>query len=626
MNEELLLSQLSLTRRSSSLPKLIKVNSTTDLSKLRGMARYEFSRGIDGNEILDLTSLRGVEDLGDKIKVLSGTPWRDVIKYNPETYGNLDFSVGGSVFFGDAGFGFNEFGLIKDRVEVEGYLNGIKYTGKYNGGIIYAVYIKKESKQLAYKGYTSDDIDAVLYKLKNWFTLGFPAFRDITINIQGGLAKLIVSYPSIREQLLLMYVSDLQKVDPIYEDLTPRHKYQYFGTTDLNGLFQIKENIKRSERTILRFRGTRVYFTIYSNTPLKFAENTPLTAYSDSDGQNDLNGCVLCGRCVDVCPYGEMMGSPVYTPLGLYVLQPLGFAEGLVNCHMCGKCVEVCPSKLDILTDLRKYARYDKIDFALPEIRELPASSVIVLTPISKGLEDRAIRALLYLHSKGKKVGIIRLDINVIDLLLDRADWTAVAKKLENVNEIITITPEEYHYLQALKRLKILDINFVEELVLPDTEIEGKELHIPCMIGIRTENDELNKCSLAFLQSISNKSVESKVSAKYTLCPITAKKLNIKTPLDTIFPTLNLQALENTISKLHQGEEDTELVVDDAKWYEGIAEELFIKVNERTLSAQLNRFTKEEMLLLYFYMDKFESLSDKDKEIITKEITKLFSS
>jgi hypothetical protein len=182
-----------------------------------------------------------------------------------------------------------------------------------------------------------------------------------------------------------------------------------------------------------------------------------------------------------------MMGSPIYTPLGLYVLQPLGFAEGLINCHMCGKCVDVCPSKLDILSDLRKYARYNKIDTSLPEVRELPATSVIVLTPISKGLEDRAIRALLYLHSKGKKVGLIKLDINVLDLLLDKVDWENISKKLEGVNEILTITPEEYHYLQPIKRFKIIDIIFVEESILPDTDIEGENLHIPCMLGIKTK-------------------------------------------------------------------------------------------------------------------------------------------
>ena len=626
MDEPLLYSQLSLTRRSSSLPKIIRVDPYSDLSKLRGVPRYEFSRGIEGNEILDMTGLKGVEDLGDRLRVLAGTPWRDVIRYSPELFGNLDFSVGGSVFFGDAGFGFNEFGLIRDRVEIEGYLNGIKYTGKYNGGIIYAVYIKKELKQLINKGYTTDDIDAILYKLKSWFSSGFPAFRDITINIQGGVAKLIVAYPSTREQLLLKYVSDLQKVDPVYEDLSPRHKYRYYGTTDLNGIFQIKENLKRSERTILRFRGTKVYFVIYSNTPLKFIDTIPLTSYSDSDAQNNLNGCVLCGRCVDVCPYGEMMGSPIYTPLGLYVLQPLGFAEGLINCHMCGKCVDVCPSKLDILSDLRKYARYNKIDTSLPEVRELPATSVIVLTPISKGFEDRAIRALLYLHSKGKKVGLIKLDINVLDLLLDKVDWENISKKLEGVNEILTITPEEYHYLQPIKRFKIIDIILAEELILPDTDIEGENLHIPCMLGIKTKKKELNKCSLAFLEEISGKTVESKLPAKYTLCPITARKLNIKTPLDTVFPTLNLEALKNIISKLHQGVEDGDLLMDDSKWYEDIAEELFKKVADKIISTQLNRLTKEELLFLYFFMDKFAEINEKDKEVIIKEVNKILGS
>jgi len=42
MDEPLLYSQLSLTRRSSSLPKIIKVDPYSDLSKLRGSLDMSF--------------------------------------------------------------------------------------------------------------------------------------------------------------------------------------------------------------------------------------------------------------------------------------------------------------------------------------------------------------------------------------------------------------------------------------------------------------------------------------------------------------------------------------------------------------------------------------------------------
>jgi len=80
----LLYSQLSLTRKSSIIPeRVITVKSEEDLKNItEAVARYEYFRGSEGKVIADLTELRGIEETDDKLKVLAGTPWRDVKNKN----------------------------------------------------------------------------------------------------------------------------------------------------------------------------------------------------------------------------------------------------------------------------------------------------------------------------------------------------------------------------------------------------------------------------------------------------------------------------------------------------------------------------------------------------------------
>mgnify|MGYP001772550145 CR=1 FL=1 len=626
--EELLFSQITLARRSTVTPKVVRVKSEDELQGIKNaVARYEFARGIEGDTIVDLTGLKGVEDLGDRIKVLAGTTWREVLPYKPEIHANLDFSVGGSVAFGDAGFGFNEFGFIRDRVEVEAYLNGVKYVGKYKGGIIYAVYVRKESKELVSKSYMANTLDAVIYKLKNWFQSFLPPFRDITVAYSQGSVILNVTYTRIREALLQRFLTDMQNSDIIYEDLSPRHEYRYFGLIDFKDIESLKENIKKSEKAFLRFRGEKVFFSIYSYVPLVFPPTAILLPYSDSSDKNNLDGCVLCGRCVDVCPYGELMGSPVYTPIGLYVLNPLGMAEGLINCHQCGRCVDVCPSKLDIISLIKKNAKYNFVS-EIPSIKELPAKSVIVLTPISHGLEERAVRAILYYLAKNKKVGVIVLDLNINHLLSGSVDWSSLGKKLDGVYEILTITPEEYYYLQTLAALKSINISLIEQDVLQDAGINNEELHVPCLLRLNIGGS--NRCSLAFLEKLNRVEEEKKQlvidkKIKYTLCPITAQKYKLKTPLDIMVPSINLQQLNNIVDKFRKGLEESVHILDDAKWYEGINDNLYVKLTEGIYQQSVKSLSLQELVILYFFGDKAD-LSESERRIINKEVINIFSS
>jgi len=98
---------------SKNIDKYIKITREEDIRNLPNNveAKYELLRGnVTSNIVADLSELKGVEDLGDSIKVLAGTKWRDIIGYSPELWSIMDFSVGGTISLGDEGFGYNEFG------------------------------------------------------------------------------------------------------------------------------------------------------------------------------------------------------------------------------------------------------------------------------------------------------------------------------------------------------------------------------------------------------------------------------------------------------------------------------------------------------------------------------------
>jgi len=615
----LLYSQLSLTRKSSIIPeRVVTVKSEEDLKNLsEAVGRYEYSRGSEGKIIADLTRLRGVEETDDRLRILAGTPWREVINRKPEIFGNLDFSVGGSVEYGDAGFGFYEFRFIKDRVEVEAYLNGNKYIGKYKGGIIYAVLVRKENREIVTKSYETKDFDELYYMIKAWFSLTLPPFRDVTIQWKDERFTLTVSYTKLRENFLTEFVKIFHDGKILYEDSSFPHKYRYFGQINFSDLLTLKDRILKSKQAFIRVGLNKVYFSIYSDTFLSFPE-AELSPLSDTIEENRLNGCIMCGKCVEVCPYSEYKGSLVYSPLGFYTLQALGSAVQ-INCHMCGKCVEVCPAKLGIISDISKTVTYDIQIEKGKKVKELNYKRKIVITPLSSGLEERLLKALLYLYSKGSIVGVKYLDINIQDLVLGKVDWKEIAKQFVGVSQIITITPEEYYYLQPLKRYVILDINYIEEYTIAEQEIK-EELHVPCYLrGIKKES---GKCSYAFLDILNKTNAKSEINAKVTLCPFTAKKLNIVTPLDLLIPRINKEAVKLIASKIKKNLENSSRILEDAKWYMGVADTLYEELSNKLYDAGLRNLQPEELLTLYFYLDAVEDFTEDEKKILEEKIPK----
>lgn len=554
---------------------------------------------------------------------MAGTSWRDVLKFYPEIYGNLDFSVGGSVDYGDAGFGFNEFKLIKDRVEVEAYLNGNKYQGKYKGGIIYSVLVRKESKELVTKGLETKDFDVVYYKLKTWFSSSYPPFRDITIVWKDGKFILNATYTKAREELLKKYTAELQDFDLIYEESNFPHKFRYFGLTNLDNLNLIKSQISKSISSFIRVSFGRVYLSVYSNEFLNLP-NVELSSFSDTINDNKLNGCIMCGKCVEVCPYSEFKNSPAYSPLGFYTLQALN-SYIQINCHMCGKCVEVCPAKLDILSDISKTAIYDiKLNVESPRVREIKSNRIILITPISIELQERLLKALLYLYSRGTRVGVKYLDINLQDLVKGKIDWKNLASQLSGISQIITITPEEYYYLQSLLRYVVLDITYIEDYTLPEIDLDKSKLHIPCFLRDLEKKIKPSKCSFAFLDLLNNTNSPSYIKDEITLCPFTAKKNNIKTPLDMLIPHVNLNIINEIENKIKEKLSDSIVLLEDAKWYSGLADQIYQGITNRLLNYAVQDLPEEKLLILYLLLDK-TSFSEEEKKILEEKIIQLLT-
>jgi len=490
--------------------------------------------------------------------------------------------VGGSVEYGDAGFGFNEFRFIKDRVKVEAYLNGNKYVGKYKGGIIYAVLVRKENKELITKSYETKDFDALYYMIKSWFSVTFPPFRDITVQWKDRKFTLNVSYTKLRENLLSDFVENFYEGKVIYENASFPHKYRYFGLVDFSRLLELKERIKKSKQAILRMNFNRVYFSIYSDTFLSFPE-TELFPTSDTIEENKLNGCI-----------------------------------------MCGKCVEVCPAKLDILSDMSKIATYDIQQLENKKVKDLNYKREIIITPISSVLEDRILKSLLYLYSKGSIVGFKYVDVNIQDLVRGRVDWKEIANQFNGVSQLITITPEEYYYLQPLKNYAILDINYIEEYTIIDEEIKKEELHVPCYLRDFEKKIKPSKCSYAFLDILNNTNIKSDIKAKITLCPFTAKKLSIVTPLDLLIPQINKEAVKLISSKIKKNLEDSSKILDDAKWYVGVADSIYSELSNKMYDAGLRTLQPEELIMLYFYLDSLEDFTQEEKKVIGEKSTTSF--
>jgi len=616
--EKFLFSALSPTVKVNPPEDVIKVHKEEDLQNLRDFTpRYEFIRGVQGNKIADLTEFKGVEDLGDKIRVLSGTKWEEIINYNPEIFCIKDFTAGGSVFFNDACFGFNEFGYIKDRVEVEAYINGQKYKGKYNGGIISSILINKGNKELCHKSIEGDFL-YLSNLVKKWFISDFPVFRDVMLVKENNIGKIFVSYTKTREILVKKFINNFQDSKPFYEEIK-NHKFRYAGVLPIAS-FEPSVFLN-SDLVYFHFRKNEVYYYAFSQNSLVLPNTT---SYSDINDKILFNGCILCGKCVEICPHKDQRDSSLFSPLGFYVLSTFNKENEVSNCHMCGKCINVCPADLNIVSDLISHAKF-------PEIKintdiNLLSKHVIVLTSISKDFKDLAIKAFKILNSIGIKVGIITLDLSYEDLITARFNDN-IKEKIKNIDEIITLTPEEFHFLNSLKNIKIIDITFIYQLIEKEikSKLENMKVHIPCFYDSNFKNSD-KSCSYEFLNKINNEGYgKKKPNADISLCPLAAKRLGIKNIFDLFDIKIDYSILDKFYIDFINYFKDFDKLFKDLEWYSEIDNTIRDDVIVEIIDSFLNNRPKDELLLFYLNNDKYKDLDNSLKNYIIKRIERLFS-
>jgi ferredoxin len=454
--------------------------------------------------------------------------------------------------------------------------------------------------------------------VKSWFIADFPAFRDVTLIKENDKGKVLVSYTKTREVLVKRFINNFQESDRLHEEIK-NHKFRYAGMVSLPSFNP--STFLKTDLAYFHFRKDEVYYYAFSQNPLVLPNTT---VYSDINDKILFNGCILCGKCVEVCPHKDQRDSSLFSPLGFYVLSSFNKENEVSNCHMCGKCTSVCPAELDIVSDLIKHTKFPDIK---PNINiNLTSKHVIVLTSISKDLKDFAIKAFKILNSMGMKVGIITLDLSYEDLITEKFG-DDIKEKIKNVDEIITLTPEEFRFLSPLKNLKIIDITFIYQFI--EKEIQNKlnnmKIHIPCFYNSNFKNSD-NTCSYAFLNEVNNEGYGKKnPEADVSLCPLAAKRLGIKNILDLLNIQIDYSVSDKFYMDFVNYVKNSDKLFKDLDWYSEIAEDEKNRAIIELIDNFLNTKTREEQLLFYLNNDKYTDLDEKVKKYLIMRIENLFA-
>lgn len=568
-------SVLGRTLRGSLPRKVILVREERDVMENQDdivMPRYEYFRGVEGDIILDFTRYTGVKDLGDRIEVLAGTTWRDVLPYNPEVYCNSDASVGGSVYFNDGCFGDNEFRSLQRRVEVRAVESGKVYTGEYRGGIVMSVLVRKEGKPMITRSYKGN-LDKVQRKVLSLFS-PISAMRDITLVRDGNDYILYMSYPSTREAVVSKFLQDTEPSEPYLETIGITHDFRVFGRMPMPKALQSLYLLQGVERGVVRFNRENASFSLYAvRSYPQLPPEFNLAPFSDKPSGVPESPCIMCGRCVARCPHSFQRGSdPTFSPMGFYSSES---KEEVSNCHLCGICESECPVHLDIVKDLRKFVRPKLRWNSIPKL-SYPKSRSLVVTPITLSLGDFVIRVWSWAKESLKDVGLLSLDVDYSAILVGEAP--DLGQIPESVKELVLLTPEDRFYLEPyLKKAGFMVTSLEDFIKLPKN---GERIHIGCFAkgeGIRT-------CSTKFLNILNQEGErEVKVDVEVSLCPLASRKLGVKNLMDYV--GVDGKAVEEEakqwISKAMNEGAKMDVVKEYLEWYRGVDESLYLELNKR---------------------------------------------
>lgn len=231
---------------------------------------------------------------------------------------------------------------------------------------------------------------------------------------------------------------------------------------------------------------------------------------------------------------------------------------------------------LQILIDLSSFAKFGEVKGA--EVKESSlGENILLITDVSSTLQDEIRYALIYLKSLGIEAKIFYYPKPFKELLLRRENKESVQGLLRNVKNIYVITPEEYRVFSNY--LPNTNVILIQELALGKLG-KGLKLHEGCYSNLKkTEN-----CSYAFLDLLTEKRTEVSLSFEVSLCPFTANKLGIKTPLRLLLEE-KIGKYEKEIQSIIEAyRELLKKYKEEIEWYKGLDEGVTELIKENVMS------------------------------------------
>ncbi|BCU67439.1 hypothetical protein HS7_08760 [Sulfolobales archaeon HS-7] len=528
--------------------------------------RYELSRGIEGDFILDLSNIKGILEKDDEIEVLAGTTWREVRAFSPEIFCNESFSVAGSVFFNDGCFGDNQFFSISKRVKVKEVSNGEINEGMYSGGIIYSVIIKKEKRKLVTVS-LNNDLENIKRILKELYSPISP-FRDVTVVKDEEGLTLYLTYVNELEKLVSKFTENCSISSYPVENIEFPHNYRYFGRVELNIGINMLDSLIQADKAFFRFSKNSMYFSLYSIAPLQL-DTRILYPFSD-DNDSVMNECIMCGKCVNICPRFQQTDNKSMTPMGFFISS----SPDTATCNLCGICDNVCPVHIDITRILRKTISPNLSLSPIPELY-IPKPVSVVITPLSFSIKDYALKGLLFIQQKVKDVGILMLNIDFNRVLREGFQFQVP----KEVSTAVFLTPEEYHYLKNVFESRNIEVKLLHSyLNIAET------VHVGCLIEV----DGDRNCSGAFINMINGHGLPKvKTDAKVSLCPIAAKALGINdlTTYMNIDVKKIIDAEVKDLGMLIKKKKEIENILYQIEWFKDIDNEIYEKYSRLLRSS-----------------------------------------
>ena len=175
--------------------------------------------------------------------------------------------------------------------------------------------------------------------------------------------------------------------------------------------------------------------------------------------------------------------------------------------------------------------------------------------------------------------------------------------------------------MKKLKKKYTIDIYNLQLMILVDLKLNMNDVHIPCLMRNEIKSDII--CSNVFLNMLNNRNNIRKVEKKITLCPLTAKALNIMTPMDLLNITINEEYVDSFIERLDKNLADIKDIEEDISWYDGIDDNIKNELYSKIIESTIKNEKIEDLVLLYFKLDSINKISASAKKFLLSTLDKI---